>query len=321
MPVLDLPLAQLQQYQGRNPMPADFDAFWDAGLAEIAALDPQIELKPAAFQSKVAECFELRFTSTFGARVFAKYFRPRQRPARSACILQFHGFTAHGGEWQDKLGLVSEGFCVASLDCRGQGGLSQDHGTLRTSPCNGHLTRGLSDPDPRNLLFRNLYLDTALLARVVSTFPEVDPGRLAAMGGSQGGGLTLACAGLVPQLRLAAPVFPFLCDWKRVWEMDLAKDAYQEVRDYFRRFDPRHEREDETWTRLGYIDVQFLARRIKAEVLMGIGLMDNICPPSIQFAAFNKIPGRKRHVIYPDFGHEGLPWFQDEIFGFLRQLA
>ena len=320
MPNLDMPLAQLQTYQGRNPMPADFDAFWDAGLAEIAALDPRIELVPAAFTPNSAECFDLWFTSTFGARVHAKYLRPRQRAGRLPTVLQFHGFTGSSGEWHDKLALVAEGFCVASLDCRGQGGLSQDHGTLRTAPGNGHLTRGLSDPDPRNLLYRQLYLDTALLARVVSGFPEVDPARLAAVGGSQGGGLSLACAGLVPQIRLCAPTFPFLCDWKRVWEMDLAKDAYAEIRDWFRRFDPHHEREDAVWNQLGYIDVQFLARRIKAEVLMGIGLMDAICPPSTQFAAYNKIAGAKRCSLYPDFGHENLPGFNDEVFAFLKRL-
>lgn len=320
MPQIDMPLDKLQQYQGRNPMPADFDAFWDRGLEEIRRLDPQVELKPAAFQSRQAECFDLWFTSTFGARVHAKYLRPRQRAGRAPCLLQFHGFTGHCGEWNDKLGLVAEGFCVAALDCRGQGGESQDHGLLRTSPCNGHLTRGLSDSDPANLLYRNLYLDTALLARVVCGFAEVDPDRLGAMGGSQGGGLTLACAGLVPGIRKAAPVYPFLCDWKRVWEMDLAKDAYNEIRDYFRRFDPLHQREDELWNRLGYIDVQFLARRIKASVMMGVGLMDAICPPSTQYAAYNKIAAPKQTVIYPDFGHEGLPGHNDRVFQFLKDL-
>lgn len=320
MPLIDLPLDKLLTYQGRNPMPADFDAFWDAGLAEIAAIDPRIELVPAPVSPRSAECFDLWFTSTYGARVHAKYIRPRQRSGRLPTLLQFHGFTGSTGDWCDKLSWVAEGFCVAALDCRGQGGLSQDGGTLRASPCNGHLMRGLSDPDPRQLLFRNLMLDTAMLARVVLGFPEVDPGRLGAQGGSQGGALTLACAGLVPEVRLAAPTYPFLCDWKRVWEMDLAKNAYQEITDWFRRFDPRHEREDEVWNRLGYIDVQFLARRIRGEVLMGVGLMDQVCPPSSQFAAYNKVPGRKRHLVYPDFGHEHLPGFNDEVFAFMRGL-
>jgi len=42
--------------------------------------------------------------------------------------------------------------------------------------------------------------------------------------------------------------------------------------------------------------------RVKAKVLMGTGLMDSICPPSTQFAAYNKINSEKMLKIYPDFG-------------------
>ena len=56
------------------------------------------------------------------------------------------------------------------------------------------------------------------------------------------------------------------------------------------------------------------------EKVMGVGLMDTICPPSTQFAAYNKIRSKKRTIIYPDFGHEGLPGFQDEVFQFMAQL-
>ena len=40
---------------------------------------------------------------------------------------------------------------------------------------------------------------------------------------------------------------------------------------------------------------------------MAVGLMDTICAPSTQFAAYNKIASPKDMVIYPDFGHETLP--------------
>lgn len=63
----------------------------------------------------------------------------------------------------------------------------------------------------------------------------------------------------------------------------------------------------EVFTKLGYIDNQHLAHRIRAEVMMFTGLMDTICPPSSQFAAYNKITSKKQVVIYPDFAHEGYP--------------
>jgi len=321
MPLIDKPLSELREYTGINPRPADFDAYWDESLRELDALDPQVELRRNdQLPLSNSECFDLWFTGVGGARIHAKYVRPRGLTAPAPAILFFHGYTGNVGDWTDKLAYVSEGFCVAALDCRGQGGPSEDNLQVKGNTHNGHIIRGLGDPDPKNLLFRHIFLDTAQLARIVMNFPEVDAERVGATGGSQGGGLTLACASLEPRIKLAAPTYPFLCDYKRVWEMDLAKDAYQELKTWFRFFDPRHEREEEIFTRLGYIDLQFLAPRIKAETFFAVGLMDTICPPSSQFAAYNKISAPKELAIYPDFGHENLHGHSDLIFRFLLKL-
>lgn len=320
MPLLfDMPLEQLKVYKGRNPRPADFDAFWDRGLAEMRRINPKTELKRADFQTPFAECFDMYFTGVGKARVHAKLLKPRKAARKHPAVLMFHGYSGNAGDWLDKLGYAAMGFTVAALDCRGQGGLSEDTGGVKGNTLRGHIIRGLDDK-PENMLFRQIYLDTAQLAKIVMEMPDVDPKRVGATGGSQGGGLTLACVGLEPRIKKAAPVFPFLCDYKRVWEIDLAKDAYDELKTYFRQFDPHHKREDEIFTKLGYIDVQFLAPRIRSEIMMGVGLMDTICPPSSQFAAYNKIPAKKSLVIYPDFGHEGLPGHADKTFQFLAGL-
>jgi len=186
-----------------------------------------------------------------------------------------------------------------------------------------YIIRGLDDAlrgAPEKLLFRQVFLDTVQLARIVMEMPDVDANRIGAMGGSQGGALTVACIALEPRIKFGAPAFPFLSDYKRVWSMDQAKDAYSELQEYFRLFDPTHNREDEIFEKLGYIDIQHLASRIRAEVLWGIGLMDTICPPSSQFAVYNKIVSQKSMVIYPDFAHETLPGFSDKTFQFMRGL-
>ncbi|HTL52292.1 MAG TPA: acetylxylan esterase [Planctomycetota bacterium] len=319
MPLIDKPLPDLYEYQGRNPKPKDHDAYWKKALAEMNALDPEIELRPHKMNVPYAECFDLYFTGVGGSRVHAKYLRPKKNKTKHPAVLQFHGYTGNAGDWWDKLGYVGLGFSVAALDCRGQGGSSENSEGVKGQTLWGHIIRGLDD-SPEKLLYRQNFLDTAQLAKIVMGFEEVDPARVGAMGGSQGGGLTLACVSLEPRIKRAAPTFPFLSDYKRVWEMDLAEGAYEELRTYFRKFDPRHEREDAIWNRLGYIDVQHLAGRIKAEVLMGVGLMDKICPPSTQFAAYNKITSKKSLAIYPDFGHEALPGFNDQVFNFMAEL-
>ena len=319
----DLPIAELRAYRGKNPRPADFDSFWDNSLAEMRSIDPKVELVAAEFQAPNVECFHLFFTGAGDARVHAKLLRPVNAPSPHPALLLFHGYTGDSGDWYDKLGYVAAGFTVAALDCRGQAGLSEDNGCVIGNTLHGHIIRGLDDAlrgSPEKMLFQQIFLDTAQLARIIMEMPDVDANRVGIMGGSQGGALTIACAALEPRIKLAAPLYPFLSDYIRVWEMDQAKDAYKELQEYFRHADPMHQREEMIFEKLGYIDIQFLAPRIKAEVLWGISLMDTICPPSTQFAVYNKITSPKKMVIYPDFGHEPLPGFFDQAFQFLMGL-
>lgn len=315
MPLVDLPLEQLRAYQGRNPKPVDFDQFWDSAIEEVAALGTAHELAAVASPATFAQCFELRFQGVHGASIFAKACLPNHNEPVQA-LIEFHGYSMRSPDWVEAYKWAANGVAYFALDCRGQGGRSEDVGGTKGTTLRGHIVRGLDDA-PERLLFRSVYLDAAQLARIVMSLPSIDASRVATYGASQGGGLSLACAALEPRVSRCAAVFPFLCDFQRVWELDLAKDAYDDVREFFRKFDPRHERESAIFERLGYIDVQHLAPRIRAEVRMYTGLMDTICPPSSQFAAFNKISAPKTMAIYPDFGHEGLPGLGDDVYEFV----
>ena len=316
----DMPLEKLYEYQGRSPRPADFDEFWDRSLEEMRATDPQVELRPAEFHVHYGECYDMYFTGVGGARVHAKLLRPKNVATPHPAVLMFHGYSYYAGDWSDKLGYLAMGYTVAALDCRGQGGESEDVGGVSGNTLHGHIIRGLDAPAEK-MLFRQIFLDTAQLAKLVMEMPEVDEARVGATGGSQGGGLTLACASLEPRIKRVAPVYPFLSDYQRVWEMDQAERAYAELKEYFRAFDPLHQREKEIFTKLGYIDIQNLTPRVAGEVFMGVGLMDQICPPSTQFAAYNKITSQKSLVIFPDYGHElPLPGHADTVFRFICEL-
>ena len=179
MPLVDMPLEELKRYQGRNPRPADHDAYWARALAEMSAVDPKVELVPHAFNAPYAECFDLYFTGVRGARIHAKYVRPARMAGKHPAVLLFHGYSGSSGEWSDKLNWAAHGFSVAALDCRGQGGKSEDVGGVKGNTLRGHIIRGLDDA-PDNLLFRHIFLDTAQLAGIVMGMPEVDPDRVGA---------------------------------------------------------------------------------------------------------------------------------------------
>ena len=320
MPIVDMPLEKLYRFEGLNERPADMEEYWDRAIAEMEALGTGCELVPAAFRVEGAECYEMYFTGMGGARIHCRLARPAKRQGKRPAVCLYHGYTGSCGSFSGLLRWVAAGYVAAAMDCRGQGGSSEDTIVVKGNTHHGHIIRGLDDPDPDKLYFRNVFLDAAQMARIVMAMEDVDETRVGATGGSQGGGLTLACAALTPKLNRAAPMVPFLCDYRRVWEMDLDVGAYAELREFFRHFDPRHEREQEIFTKLGYIDNQHLAHRIRAEVKMFTGLMDTICPPSTQFAAYNKITSKKSVVIYPDFGHEGLPDSDDMCMMFMDEM-
>ena len=303
---LDLKPQQLFEYKGSSPKPDDFDEYWDTSLEEMMAVDSKLELVPCKWNFKNIDAFDMYYTGVGGARIHGKYIRPKN-VKNAPVIFGYHGYSGSAFDWTTLLAFASQGYCAASIDCRGQGGYSEDVGGVTGNTLHGHIIRGLEADDPKDLLFRSIFLDCVQLVHIVQEFEEVDKTNMFAIGGSQGGALTYVTTALCPQIKAACACFPFLSDYKRVWEMDMAEHAYVELKEFFRHFDPRHEREDEIFYKLGYIDIQNLAPRIKGKMLMLTGLMDNICPPSTQFAAFNKITSEKKVIFYPDFGQEGLP--------------
>ncbi|QEN03681.1 acetylxylan esterase [Thiospirochaeta perfilievii] len=319
MPQLDKPLEELKEYKGISPCPIDIDEYWERALSLLDTFDWDVKFTRVEKGVPYASCYDLTFTGVKGARIYAKYIKPSVEGKKNPGIIKFHGYHGNSGDWQDGFSLVAAGFSYAALDCRGQSGKSQDKTELYGHTFNGQIVRGLEDGKD-NLAFRDIYLDCVQLTRIVMDLPEVDEDNIAVTGASQGGGLTLACASLEPRIKYVAPIYPFLSDYKRVWDMDLDIDAYAEIRHYFRQYDPLHIKEDEIFNTLGYIDIKNLTNRIKGEVLMTITLMDNICPPSTQFAAYNNIESRKESIIYYDYGHEHLPGLSDILFDFFMKM-
>lgn len=317
--LLEMPLAEMKKYQGSTPAAEDFNAYWKRALKEMQAVSAEIELKRADFQTNFAECFDLYFTGVRGARIHVKYIRPKNIKSEQPAVIEFHGYGCKIEDWADKLIFAARGYSYFGMDCRGQAGYSEDTGGVIGNTRNGHIIRGLAG-SPDDLLFRHIFLDAAQLAKIVMAREDVAADRVGVYGYSQGGALTIACAALQPAIKLAAPVYPFLADYKRVTQLDIEVSAYAELKDYFRKFDPLHKKQLELFKKLSYIDIQNLAARVKAQILMATGLSDQVCPPSTQFAVYNKLKTNKELILYPDFGHEDLPGLRDRHYKFFDQL-
>lgn len=315
MPKVDMPLEELKQYKGLNPKPADFDKFWKDGISEINEIDAKVEIIPSEYKNpKNYELNHLYFNGTKNSRIHAKYIRPTNVNGKLPVILCFHGYNGDSGDFFDKLSFASLGYIVLALDCRGQAGKSEDCGTAQGPTIWGHVIKGAADKDATNLYYRNVFLDTVQLVNVAKSLPNVDIDKIYTYGGSQGGALSIACAALNSKdIKKCFALYPFLSDYKRVWQMDLAKGAYEGIERYIKACAFTLEMQEDFWTRMGYIDIQHLAERITADVHMGMGLMDETCPPSTQFATYNKIKSKKDVFILTNQKHEWIKTYIDKM--------
>jgi cephalosporin-C deacetylase len=145
---------------------------------------------------------------------------------------------------------------------------------------------------------------------------RLDEARVAVSGVSQGGGLALAAAALVPDLVAVCHAdVPFLCDIQRA--ITLSPQApYTEVPEFL-----AHNVDliPAALSTLRYVDCALLARRITAPCLLSAGLMDMICPPSTVFAAYNEIGAPKDLSVHPYTGHAVPAAHVERQLGHLRE--
>lgn len=319
MPMTMRELSEWRDYRGTNPCPRDFDDFWDARTAETMAapLDPVLTPAPVPDYSG---CLyrDLWFTGMAGARIHAKFIRPAG-DGPFPLVMQFHGYPGSSRSWLELSSFPGMGFAVVSMDCPGQGGLSRDPGGYEGTTVAGHIVAGL-DGDPKDMYYVRLYQNICILCRVLCEMPEVDREYIVVNGASQGGAQGIACAALMPGLiRRAAILYPFLSDYRKVMELGADQIAYEGLRYYSRWFDPTHRNAERWFTKLGYIDTHNFAHRVRCPVLFGMGLSDTVCPPVTQMAVYNELTCPKKLLVFPDFDHEEILAFDDELIVYFRK--
>jgi cephalosporin-C deacetylase len=177
------------------------------------------------------------------------------------------------------------------------------------------MTRGILDPD--TYYYRRLITDAVRAVEAARSHPEIDPNKIAVTGGSQGGGLTLAVAGLVPDLIAAMPDVPFLCHYRRALDITDSQ-PYQELVVFCK---IHRDKVEQVFRTLSYFDGLNFSARAKAPALFSVGLMDLICPPSTVYAAYNHYSGPKQIKVWSYNNHEGGDSYQRlEQAAFLKSI-
>jgi cephalosporin-C deacetylase len=300
MPIIDMPLEQLRAYRPEPELPADFEAFWRNTLVEAAAAPLEPSLERVAYPVADLDVYRASYTGWHGARISA-WFLARRGARSQPTLVFYHGYSGNKGQIYDYLAWALQGYTVLSVDVRGQSGDSTDPEVYPGGHVTGWMTQGILSP--ASYYYRGVYVDCVRALDFAASRPEVDPERLAVLGVSQGGGLTLAVAALDSRPRLAMPEVPYLCHYRRAVQVS-DRLPYQEIATYLHRYP---DREATVFDTLRYFDNLSLADRITCPVLMTVGLQDLVCPPSTIFAVYHRIKGEKELRIYPYGAHESYP--------------
>ena len=316
MPSLDMPIKEMEMYLGSGIKAADFESYWDNKIKKADEMNLEYNITKKEFKNKKANYYEIHFKGVDGANIYAKYICP-SNSEKCPTVLEFHDYKESSRSWYNLSRYIALGYSVLAMDCRGQGGKSEDLGAVKGTTVSGHIIKGIDDSID-NMYYVKVYLDAYILSKIASCLPSTDNNKLIAFGKGQGGTLALVTCAFNKTIKKCSLQYPFISDFKRIWDMDLDIEAYEGIRYYFKCFDPMHINEEKIFKRLSYIDAVNFAEKLECELFMGTGLLDNISPPSTQYAIFNNAKCEKRHVIFHKYGHEIINFFEDENLKFMN---
>ena len=321
MAFFDLSPDELRTYTPPRDEPADFDTFWRDTIAEAEHTPLDARFEPLDSGMRTVETFDVTFSGYGGQPIKGWLLLPRVRDGVLPCVVEYIGYGGGRGFATDWLLWASAGYAHFVMDTRGQGsawskGDTPDPELDGGNPQHpGFMTRGILKP--QTYYYRRVFTDAVRAVAAARSHPAIDRQRVAACGGSQGGGITLAIGGLVPDIQAIMPDVPFLCHYRRATEITDGY-PYQEIARYLM---VHRDKEETVFSTLSYFDGVNFAVRARARALFSVGLMDEICPPSTVYAAYNYYAGPKNLTVWRYNHHEGGGTYQKQAqIRFLREL-
>jgi cephalosporin-C deacetylase len=305
MAFFDMPIDQLRTYAPPREEPADFDAFWTETLAASRQHPLNATFERTDVGLRGVESYDVTFAGYSGQPIKGWLTLPKERNKPLPCVVEFIGYGGGRSFATEWLLWPTVGFAHLVMDTRGQGS-SWSHGDTpdlqvdgSSNSYPGFMTQGVLDP--KTYYYRRVFTDAVRAVEAARSHPAVDPAHISVTGGSQGGGITLATAGLIPDLDAAMPDVPFLCHYRRATEI-VDTHPYKEIALFCK---THRDKEERVFTTLSYFDGLNFSPRANTPTLFSVGLMDDICPPSTVYAAYNHYAGRKDISIYRYNYHEG----------------
>lgn len=290
-----------EQIRPTQTEPADFDAFWARAKAELARLpiDARVTLLPAQSNDKV-EAFQVNL-QTIGtepgtaSRFYGVLCVPRGEGPFPAMMtppgagVRGPGF---GTTWAER------GFITLSVGVH-EIPFAPTAEFPRVEPPKEYPTSGLDSPD--HYYFRRVFMGCLRANDFLAAHPKWDGKTLVALGGSQGGFLSIVTAALDPRVTQVCASFPAYCDVTGF--VHGRAGGWPKLR-FEDNDDPQRAAKIAT---TAYFDAVNFARRIKVPGHYGWGYNDETCAPTSTFSAYNVIAAPKQLKIVKEMGHPRVP--------------
>jgi cephalosporin-C deacetylase len=299
--------------------PADFRAFWDKAMADYAAipLDARIEGESRVFTGKEidaynlaeaclppdydptghrceeVESYKISFAGPDGGRVYAWLAKPLGKGPFPAMLVMPGGGNAARPR---PLEHARHGFLAIDVQIHG---LDVNLEKYERNPADCAET--FQNPPARAYPY-NVNRRAARAVEYLCALPEVDPKRVVATGGSQGGRLSIVVAGLDPRVVAIVPTIAHFSNLPHLrWVEKCNRDAVSgmDVPGV-----PPVTDDDESRCQ-AYFDVMNFAPDVKCPAFLNMGLVDPVSHAYGVWAAYKRLGSAdKTMVVLPGQGHD-----------------
>lgn len=273
-----------------------FNKYWKEALNELKAVAPEFKIKKdEALSAGSRDGYITEMKSIGGLTIRGYYFVPRTG-GKHAAILHVPGY-GYGFD-EGKHFINSNDDVIELAICVRGHGISADV-----------FKPGFDIPgiwgyklcSEKENAYRSIYMDCVRAVEFLVSRTEIDTTKIFVMGGSQGGGLTLATAGLChDKIKACAYFDPFMTDTRD--QLKIRTLCNSEIKSYLNYYNNECSFDDALKIQ-DLLDTKGFADWITCPVFFTTALFDDDCPPHMGFAAYNRIKSPKKFKIYPDDSH------------------
>ncbi len=301
--------------------PPDFDAFWDAGKAELAKMpmEARMTLLPDSCTSTV-DVYHVSFRTVgpkgpIGARIYGILSEPRAQGHYPAILkVPGAGVRPYSGDPE----LAAKGAIVLEIGVHGipVNMAKETYDELGAGALSGYWLFNFDDKE--HYYYRRIYLGCVRANDFLTTRPDWDGKNLLVMGASQGGQLTIVTAALDHRVTGLSATHPAFCD--------VSAELHGRAGGWPHPFKPEPDGSPAAQATPAkivtatYYDTVNFAKRLRVPGYYNWGYNDETCPPTAAYAAYNAITAPKTLGVTLELGHSYTTEQYDAVSGWITNF-